>query len=150
MRTIYLIIFLLAISTTNIIAQRGNKMSSEQLESQKIAFITTKLELTPEESRNFWPVYIEYSKNLEEIKKTHRPNIKLEELTEESAEKLVMGSIKSAEAELRLKKEYTSHLKEVISMKKIAKLYIVEHEFKRQMLMRLKERRNFKKEKTKN
>jgi predicted methyltransferase MtxX (methanogen marker protein 4) len=146
MRSLYLTI-ILALLSLSIQAQKKSRMSAEQLESQKIAYITTKLELTPEESMKFWPVYNEYSKSVDEIRQKNRSRINIDELTDENAEELVLGSIAMAEAELELKKVYLQKLKVIISMKKIAKLHLLEHNFKREMLMRLKERRTSRKEK---
>ncbi len=34
----------------------------EQIESHKIAYLTTKLSLTPNEAEKFWPLYNEFSR----------------------------------------------------------------------------------------
>ena len=36
---------------------RVNAQNEEKLKAQKIAFITQKLDLTPDESAKFWPLY---------------------------------------------------------------------------------------------
>ena len=46
----------------------------EQLESAKIGFFTTRMELTPEEASKFWPVYNEYNKALCDARKATRDN----------------------------------------------------------------------------
>ncbi len=40
-------------------AERQERMQS-RIESQKIAFITQKLDLSPSEAQQFWPIYNEY------------------------------------------------------------------------------------------
>ena len=145
-----LLIMIALLFTMTIDAQKRTRMSGEQLEAQKIAFITTKLDLTTDEAIMFWPVYNEYSKKLDEIRRKNRTRINIEDLTEENAEAYIMESIASAESELNLKKEHILKLKSIISMKKIAQLSLLERAFKKQMLMKIKEKRNYKREKSKN
>ena len=44
----------------------------EKLETQRVAFITNRLDLTTEEATKFWPLYNEYSKKRFELKKAKR------------------------------------------------------------------------------
>src|SRR5687767_904503 len=44
----------------------------EQIESMKIAFLTNKLSLTPEEAQQFWPVYNQYQDELHKLRENHR------------------------------------------------------------------------------
>jgi hypothetical protein len=56
------IIFLSAVilSLPAIAQRRMTGSEFEQFKSQKIAFITEKLNLTPKEAQAFWPVYNQY------------------------------------------------------------------------------------------
>ena len=58
-----LFILLLACLTLSLNAQEKKENRKEQIESQKIAFFTAELELTPEEAQLFWPVYNQNCKN---------------------------------------------------------------------------------------
>ena len=80
------LILLIGFLVTSISAQRTNQQFDyEKFKSQKIAFITEKLNLTPKEAQEFWPVYNEFEKqrmtwqknrrSLEE--KTRDENIKM-------------------------------------------------------------------------
>src|ERR1035437_4885758 len=51
-------------------------MRKEKMESMKIAFLTQKLDLTPDEAQKFWPVYNEFQKKREELRKKRREEIK--------------------------------------------------------------------------
>jgi Spy/CpxP family protein refolding chaperone len=44
----------------------------ENIEAMKIAFITNKLELSPEEAQKFWPVYNQYNEKLKDLRKKRR------------------------------------------------------------------------------
>ena len=61
------IITLLAITLFSLLslqAQEGN----DKIESLKIAYITKRLQLTPEESQKFWPVYNQYEAEKKQIR----------------------------------------------------------------------------------
>jgi hypothetical protein len=58
----------------NILAQAVDR--KEQLESQKVAFITKQLSLTIEEAQRFWPVYNEFQQKKEEINRNKRQLLK--------------------------------------------------------------------------
>ena len=50
------------LSLSNIQAQSKKCSWHDKMMSEKIAFITTELELTPEEAQVFWPVYNQIAK----------------------------------------------------------------------------------------
>ena len=43
------------------------KHDGSRIESMKVAYITNKLDLTPEEARKFWPVYNSWQNKKEEL-----------------------------------------------------------------------------------
>ena len=61
------------------------------------------------------------------------------------AEKVIMGQFDKESRALDLRKEYYQKFKKVISVKKIAKLYKAEQDFKGEMLKQLQEMRQMKK-----
>eukprot|EP00388_Colpodella_angusta_P030800 GDKK01020531.1.p1 GENE.GDKK01020531.1~~GDKK01020531.1.p1 ORF type:complete len:135 (-),score=15.74 GDKK01020531.1:59-463(-) len=66
-----LIPLLLILISASSFGQDGSfmKKKREQIKSLKVAFITTELQLTPEESTKFWPLYNSYEDKQREIKK---------------------------------------------------------------------------------
>ena len=59
MKKYLLIFFVMLGSLSQIKAQDG-----EKIQSLKIAFITQKLQLTPDEAQKFWPVYNQYDNEI--------------------------------------------------------------------------------------
>ena len=49
---------------------KGKRDWHEKMKSEKIAFITTELELTPEEAQVFWPVYNQIAEEARKSNKT--------------------------------------------------------------------------------
>ncbi len=143
------IIFLFLLITTFVCrAQNRPPMDDqrEQIEAQKVAFITEKLQLAPEEIQRFLPLYHQYDKAKDEMVRTFfkagkhfRPDD--DSMTDKEATELADNYIKHAQNMLDLQKEYHLKFKEVLPPKKLLKLYNVEREFQRMLLKRLGERK---------
>lgn len=122
---------------------QGRK-GQKKIEAQKVAFITNYLELTPEESAVFWPVYKQYEKDKRAIRKQYKRTEEIEEIekmTDAELEAQMLSSFQRDQKQLDLKKEYFEKLKEVLSMRKIAKLRVAEKEFKTTILDVMRKRR---------
>lgn len=126
---------------------RGEKMreNKEDIEAMKIAFITKKLSLTPEEAKDFWPVYDQYSEKLHELRKKRRQDMKaardgFDEMSDKEVEAAVDNEIVFRQKELDVQKEYHSKFKTLLPVKKVAKLYSAEDQFKRVLLDKLKDK----------
>ena len=65
----------------------------ERIQAFRIAFFTEKLELTPEESQAFWPLYNEYQEKERAIRESHRNDKSLELMSDEEAEKLIQNTV---------------------------------------------------------
>lgn len=115
-----------------LMAQEKTKQEiKDEREARRVAIITEKLELTPEESKAFWPIYNEMQKEHKALrknfKKSKEAGKKMDELTDEEVEKILLESFDFKQKELDLKKKYHLKFKEVLPPKKIAKLYHLEH-----------------------
>lgn len=113
----------------------------EKIESIRIAFLTDKLDLSPQESQAFWPVYNDFNDELRALRKDHRPPRDLATLTDEEAENLVMNHLEMQQKEIDLKRAYVEKLKKVIPIRKIALLEPAEREFKAKLLERIRQER---------
>ena len=110
-------------------AQRENR------KAQKIAFISTKLELSVEEAEKFWPVYNASEAEFKRLKKEHKAAMgekkKISEMSDTEVEKLLDTGLEIQQKELDIRKKYLVKFKEVLPMKKVAKLTRIEHEFRK-------------------
>jgi len=117
---------------------------NEKVEAMKIAFITEKLNLTSAEAKVFWPVFNEYNTEMKKIKAKEKENnltFKAKTTpTDQDAGKLISEQLSLRQSELDLTKKYVNEFKKVLPELKVAKLLMLEHEFKQQLLQRLKER----------
>lgn len=133
------------LSITNIQAQSKKSEWQEKVMSEKIAFITTELELTPEEAQVFWPVYNQVTKeNLESHKAmmaAYRAMTKaLEEGTASDKEigQLLDEYLAAKQKNNNAGNDDVEKYRKVLPAKKVAKLYIAEENFRRHHI------RNFK------
>ncbi len=111
----------------------------EKVEAMRIAFITQKLDLTPEEAQKFWPVYNEFQKKREELNKKRREEYKnmkenIDSLSDKQVEAIVDGEMAFRQKNLDLDKEYHSKFKSTLPIKKVAKLYRAEEQFTHRLL----------------
>lgn len=136
-----------AVSMAQQVPARKQKEQREErrdnIESMKIAFLTKKLNLSPEEAQQFWPVYNQYTDKLQELRRKRRMENKeakhnLEEMSDKEVEQTVDNEIAFRQKELDVQKEYHSKFKAVLPVKKVAKLYEAEEQFKKVLLDKLK------------
>lgn len=124
-------------------AQGGAK--KEQLEAMKVAFITNRLNLTPDEAQVFWPIYNLYETELEALRakrKEDRRNMKddFATATDKEIENYVDGEIAYKQEELDINKKYNTQFKKVLPMKKVAMLYKAQDDYKRELLKQIQEK----------
>ena len=110
----------------------------ERIESQRIAFITQKVHLTPDQATKFWPVYNEYRDALKDMREDfERPD--LENISDEEATKVIDHHLQREQKRLDLKRNLTTRLKGVISARQTLQLFAAEMQFNRELLKKAQE-----------
>ena len=129
----------------------GPENRRERIEAQKIAMITRELNLTPKEAQVFWPVYNQAEEERKGLRKKRKapkgPKPKegetrktIETMSDQEVETMMNDMMAHEQAELDLKTKYLEKYKEVLPVKKVAKLYRAEKKFKRKLMADIKER----------
>ena len=140
------IIIALLVSCSTLLAQKHSteerKQHKEKIKSMKIAFITEKLDLTPDEAQQFWPIYNEYenkrSKLLKEKRIEKKKNKENPEPSDEEIKKHIDNHFIIRQKELNLDKEYHTKFQTVLPIKKVGALYMAREQFKRDLLKKMK------------
>lgn len=129
--------------TFGVMAQPNRRIdkAEERIESVRIAFITDRLRLSPEESQNFWPVYNQYYDELKSLREKYQPKKELFDMSDAEADNFIRDHLDMEQKELDLKRTFFERLRKVISPKKIAQLGRIEQQFKAKLLERLSEKR---------
>lgn len=137
------------LTATFVHAQSHKKDISERLEryrSEKIAFLTSKLDLTPSEAQQFWPVYNQLEKERWEAQKMRREMEEKIRLAEEDMSKTEMTRLSreyagSLQKEANMLVEYNEKFLEILSPKKVLNLYKSENEFRMYMIRKFRDRK---------
>ncbi len=137
-----LLLFIGAVSTSAN-AQRRSEEEIKKIQDAKVAIITNRLNLTPEQSTGFWPMYNEYSQRRREIHRAQRKIIN-DKKAEGQNDEAVLGNLKEVQElrqkELDLEKEYQNKFLKVITASQVIELYKAERTFNDMLIQRLKQK----------
>ena len=138
------LILIMCINSTFLLAQE-NMNKNETRESRKIAFFTSKMQLTVEESQNFWPIVNEMEAELKTLKKEQKEKLttikEKENVSDKDLEKLMDMKMDMSKKQLDIKIKYHGKFKDVLPIKKVAKYYEATKEFKK---LQAKRKENYK------
>ena len=145
MKNFAIMAVLALLSFSNIQAQPKKGGWQEKMMSEKIAFITMELQLTPEEAQIFWPVYNQIAQEKKETQKAMMTAFRAMKtaLAEGTAsDKEINALLDTYLAAKQVHKESgkgdVDKYRKVLPAKKVVKLYVAEENFRRQHI------RNFK------
>ena len=124
----------------------GKFPSKEELQSQKIAFFTQELELTPEEAQKFWPVYNAVSKKTQAAKKQindclknlHKALDAETPVSDYEIKSLMNNYFKACEEEITLQSKNFEELSKVLPVDKAAKTFSLEERFRIMLIRHLR------------
>jgi DNA-binding MarR family transcriptional regulator len=142
MKKFYLIGIVLMLLMPAMWAQPGG---GQDVESLKIAFITRRLSLTPDEAKVFWPVYDAYALEMKEVREGMRlerqaARRNFDEMSDKELDTVLENMLDFKRRELDITLKYHDQFKRVLPIRKVAQLYRAEQEFTRILLERLQER----------
>ena len=118
-------------------ASASGQPGRPQIESVRAAFITQKLDLTPEESQKFWPVYNTYQQEFQQLvlkRNQHRKALK-------QSLGVPDDELKTESEILELRKRYRVEFAKVLPRQKAALVYPAEREFMHQLMEQYKSRK---------
>lgn len=138
---------LLLLFTCSFYAQENINDKKEQIKSLKVAFLTTELDLSSQESENFWPLYNTYDNKQFEIRhqkmkafKSKLNNDALSKMSEKEAAAF-LNQIEAADEELfLLRKKFSKNLRAILPASKILRLRKSEDDFNRKLLQQYRDR----------
>ena len=138
--------WLLSLMVLTQVAHAQNDINGRQkIESAKIAMITNRVNITPEQAPQFWAVYNEYNGKKQELNRRIRQlnnqaprsnlnnNQLLDGLREVNATKQKLADLDD---------EYLDRFLKVISPQQVAELYKTEQVFNKMLLNKLKDQNN--------
>lgn len=133
-----------SINTNAYASTRCDENWKEKMMSEKIAFLTMEVGLTPEEAQIFWPVYNQVEKEKDEammnIMNTYRALNKATEEGKTGAElsNLLDKYLEALEKVSEIDNGSAEKYKAVLPTEKVAKLYVAEEKFRRHHIRSMK------------
>lgn len=128
---------------TTAVATKKQK-SMREIQSQRVAFFTNAMKLTPEEAQLFWPLYNQYTekknKLVEEQKKMMKgfTEERVATMTKNEAEAMANAFIKLQRQETDLIQEYHKKFMNQLPAGKVVLIYKAEKDFMQSLLWHLK------------
>lgn len=117
--------------------------SHEKIKSARIGYISSELTLNSEQAQKFWPIYNTFSDSIYALDREKRKierNIDYDYISEEKAKEYILLLREKENKTIRLKDEFYLAITKVISQKQFLKLNRAEHQFKKQLLQRIRRR----------
>lgn len=130
--------------TANAQDDKHNKDRWEKFRTEKIVFLTDKLELTPAEAQKFWPIYNQLDKERWQAQISRREmetKVKdaKETLSEKEIIKLTRDYAGGMQTEANMIVKYNEEFLKILSPKKVLKLYQVENDFRMHMIKKFRD-----------
>ena len=122
-------------------SRAGSRLA--QLDNAKIAFLTNRVSLTQEQAQKFWPLYNEFSDRRRELNRSARllrRNLN-GSLSDQQIRDNMSQSFALRQQALNLEKEYFERFQRVITLRQVALLQQAEHDFTREVIKRVADRR---------
>lgn len=137
-----LVILLTMIHFVGFAQEKLSEEKRKEFDSQKIAFFTQELDLSPVEATKFWPLYNEMRKKIREVESSMRKKVleikDAKDVKEDVYKQAVMEMLNREQKMQDIKREYFVKMLEVIPASKLWKLDEAERKFHRQLFARLK------------
>lgn len=116
----------------------------QEIKAQRAAFLTQRLDLSPEEAQKFWPVYNQYDKEIEAARKEQRDfrrGLKNDaDISESEANTAIDKELAARQKELDIRKKYAGEFKKTLGAVKTLELGRAEHDFNRELIKRVRDR----------
>lgn len=120
-------------------AQPNQKALRQQnIKAERVAYINKGLELTEQQSVDFWDLVNQQELDRKSTIKKYKPTKSFEWMTEEQAEKAILDHFQQQEELVKLDRDYYWKMKKIINPRKIAAYHRLKQAFKRKMLKKIK------------
>ncbi|NND09446.1 MAG: hypothetical protein HKN87_23985 [Saprospiraceae bacterium] len=127
---------------TDVNAQNNNRSVEDRIEAQRIAFITEFVDLTAEEAQAFWPIFNAFRKDEKALKAEKEPAKSPIDMSDQEAHDHIQHLLSIERKLLDRRELFVEQLQDVLSSRKIMRLFRAEKKFKERLLRAINQRRN--------
>ena len=147
------ILMLIALLTTSVVYAQpgpppgpppGGEKRKEKVEALKRSYYSEKLELTPAEAEKFWPIYNEFKKKEDSFRKAGKGDKKKGEepkFNEKEALAEIDRVAQQKKTHIDMETQFLKDAMPVLGPDRTMKLGKLDHEFQRELLQHMKERK---------
>jgi hypothetical protein len=141
----YIILLFISFTITfSSLAQESKSDKKQEIKSQKIAFFTDKMGLTPDEAQIFWPIYNEYWAKKNKIIANRKDKMTFFASNSENMnnDEMVKYADQYIHFEMELAElldEFHVKFKKILPIEKVMKIYLADYEFKTYLLKKIRE-----------
>lgn len=117
--------------------QQNDPQTKDKVRAAEIAYLSQKLDLTPEEAQKFWPLYNQYSREVELLiieRRANKQKVAKESLQDDK-------ELRYEQRMLDIRSRYNKEFLKVLPPNKAGSVFRSEREFRGQLIRSLKERR---------
>lgn len=137
MKKTYLIALILFLGLSSIALAQRPDVDQEKLQAARIAFITTRIDLKPEQAEKFWPIFNEYNDDREAtMKQISKLGKDLETISEEEAKSRIQQRFQLQSELLKEEQAFVADVSKVLSSKQILMLNNIARDFNRHLYQR--------------
>ena len=108
----------------------------EKIKADKKLLVAANMELTESEAKNFWPIYDDYQKDLQNINErlgkllqSYATDYKNKTMTDDKAKKLTDEYLSIQQAEVKLQSSYVPKLNKALPATKVARYLQIENKY---------------------
>ncbi|NOS92233.1 MAG: hypothetical protein HOP30_09950 [Cyclobacteriaceae bacterium] len=144
---LFLMCALTSVAQDDLPQEKQDPKNLEKIQAARIALISEKLKLTPEQAEKFWPIYREFTEHRMELRRQLRDAERTQDPSKPKPERdqeLIKLALQLKQQNVDLEKNYSERLLKVISARQLLTLPKAEEEFRRMLLQRMQEREDLK------
>ena len=138
-KTLWISIYLFLFSLQAYAQRPGQQFDRQKLEDAKIAFISTRLDLSPEQAQKFWPLYNQYSNqreaNLRKLAELN-PRREANSISDSQAKEMIAKRFAIQRQMIDDEEKFVKEVASVISYEQILKLNGISRDFTRMLYQR--------------
>lgn len=120
---------------------QNQRFDSEKIEAAKVTFFTQKLDLSADEAKVFWPIYNDYQREQDALRKAHYQKMisfrkvkDIDEMTDVEVQAFIYNDFDFKQRDLNIERKYYSKLRASLPIKIVGKFYRAQEAFKRELL----------------
>lgn len=113
----------------------------ERIESQRVAFISQRLDISPKTAQQFWPIYNDYRTKEKALQRAKTARPRIAQMNDAEAGEFIKNMMVRDQELLDLRGDLLSQLEGIVSPTQILKLIQAERAFKERLVQMLRRQR---------